>query len=275
MNTTDSNLPQVRKTIQEVIENRNKALSKYFEALEVVREARFYHGLLSDRTFDVKINGKYICDSEDLPKEKEDIRKALDREVWKYLAEETGLFDLMDEEAKNSFDHSLKEEVLEITEENVMATYAALSERKEEIFYRGIFNVFKYLSKTLVTNDSFRIGKKIILQNYFADSAFHSLQDVERIFYILDKKTPPTYNESVVNYMRMNSIQGIPLADVENEYFVIKSYKNNRIHLIFKRPDLVEKINKVISSWENGSVRLGDRSKSKNWRNKTTIRKSA
>ncbi|EMN93910.1 MULTISPECIES: DUF4942 domain-containing protein [Leptospira] len=112
---------------------------------------------------------------------KEKIRSQIDHNIWKLLAEETGLYDLMDEQAKDNFNCELEKNPPHVTNGNILATFERLESEKENIFERGLINVFKNLDCKYVSNDSFKVTKKIIISNYRGFSSKDSVRDIERI----------------------------------------------------------------------------------------------
>ncbi|EHC8103186.1 DUF4942 domain-containing protein, partial [Escherichia coli] len=53
----------------------------------------------------------------------------------------------------------------EISEANILSTFEQLHQNKDEVFERGVINVFKGLSWDYKTNSPCKFGSKIIVNN--------------------------------------------------------------------------------------------------------------
>lgn len=53
----------------------------------------------------------------------------------------------------------------EISEANILSTFEQLHQNKDEVFERGVINVFKGLSRDYKTNSPCKFGSKIIVNN--------------------------------------------------------------------------------------------------------------
>ncbi len=72
----------------------------------------------------------------------------------------------MDAEARSQWAKNLEEgELPAISEANILSTFEQLHHNKQDVFERGIINVFKGLSWDYKTNNPCYFGKKIIVNN--------------------------------------------------------------------------------------------------------------
>jgi hypothetical protein len=119
----------------------------------------------------------------------------------------------------------------------------------------AVQEVFEYLRPPrshLKTNTEFEIGRKVILSwivekgwnrgrfkiNYHREKYITALQNV---FQMLDGKGPvKSYNGELHDF-----ITDSPDGKGETPYFRFKGYQNGNLHLEFKRPDLVARLNAV------------------------------
>jgi len=174
--------------------------------------------------------------------------KAIDRIIWKYLMVESGHLTLMDAKAKEDWFKSLKEgNYPEVTFENIAATFTDLHANRGDMFDRGVINVFKSLSWHYKTNSPFKLTKRLVVEymrGYHSTTGASRLDDLMRCFLVLDNKpVPADYSQTIQGQVRR--LDGPQVID--NDYLTVKIYKNGNGHVLFKRMDLVEKLNSVIA----------------------------
>lgn len=184
-------------------------------------------------------------------------RKQLDASIWMHLITVTGMNSLMDRTARDELYQSLCEEVPEVTVETALAMFQGLVADSGLIFQRGLARSFIELDRRFKSHDAFKIGSRIILTNVFNDwgswnyhsRTFEVLQDVERVFAVLDGKQPNAGDmRAKIDQDRGQSLS--PRQSVtETNYFRIKTYKNGNAHLWFTRDDLVDKANHVLADY--------------------------
>ncbi len=160
---------------------------------------------------------------------------------------ESGNRAFMDHKAREEWDDKIgKQEVPELTRENIAATFRDLHVNRREMFNRGVLNLFKGLSWDYKTNSPWKFGKRIIvkyLNSYNGNG--DKLDDLMRAFCILDNQPEPEYRNSVsvqISNRRYNGFSGV----IDTQYFQVQLYKNGNGHLTFNRPDLVEKMNAIL-----------------------------
>jgi hypothetical protein len=68
---------------------------------------------------------------------------------------------------------------------------------------------------------------------------------------VLDGSSVPEHYAGIVGKLRSTRTArfGAHQSECEDEYFLIRSYKNGNAHLWFKRDDLVEKVNKLLGEY--------------------------
>ena len=94
------------------------------------------------------------------------ITRNLDREIWRDLMQRSGMLSLMDAQTRDTWYRSLEYNNLpEISEANIMSTFEQLHQNKDEVFERGVINVFRGLSWNYKTNSPCKFGSKIIINN--------------------------------------------------------------------------------------------------------------
>ncbi|BEM65483.1 restriction methylase [Serratia marcescens] len=193
------------------------------------------------------------------------ITRNLDRSVWRDLMLKSGMISLMDAQARDEWHKNLEDGVLpEISEENILATFEHLHHSKGEVFERGVINVFKGLSWDYKTNSPCSFGKKIIINNLVTHNRWgfslnwgwrrDQLTDLERMLFLLDGKPIPD-NRGDVTTRLMEHIRDHPGVQLyEDDFFSIRYFQKGTAHLMFKRLDLVEKMNDIIAKHYPGML---------------------
>lgn len=94
------------------------------------------------------------------------ITRNLDREIWRGLMQRSGMLSLMDAQARDTWYRSLEyDNFPEISEANIWSTFEQLHQNKDDVFERGVINVFRVLSWNYKTNSPCKFGSKIIVNN--------------------------------------------------------------------------------------------------------------
>ncbi|TCZ55839.1 DUF4942 domain-containing protein [Klebsiella grimontii] len=189
----------------------------------------------------------------------------IDRRIWRELMNKSGMLSLMDAQARDEWHKSLeKDDIPPISEDNILSTFRQLHQSKEEVFERGVINVFKNLSWDFKTNNPCYFGKKIIVNNLVKyDKWGYSLSwgwrrdqlaDLERMSFLLDGKTIPD-NRHDVTIRLMDFIRDNPRQQVfEDDLFTVHFFQKGSGHITFKRMDLVEKMNDIIAKHYPGML---------------------
>ncbi|HDD8802464.1 TPA: DUF4942 domain-containing protein [Escherichia coli] len=146
----------------------------------------------------------------------------------------------------------------EISEANILSTFEQLHQNKDEVFERGMINVFKGLSWDYKTNSPCKFGSKIIVNNLvrWDQWGFHlisgmqadRLADLERMLHLLSGKPIPDNRGNITINLddHIQSVQG--KGRHEDEMFIIKYFKKGgSAHITFKRLELIDRINDIIA----------------------------
>lgn len=151
-----------------------------------------------------------------------------------------------------------------ISEANILSTFEQLHLNKMDVFERGIINVFKGLSWDYKINSPCFFGKKIIINNLVTYNRWgfsltwgykrDQLADLERMLYLLDGKVIPD-NRGDISINLMNHIRDNPDKDVyDDAYFSIRYFQKGTAHLMFKRAELVKRMNDIIAKHYPGML---------------------
>lgn len=193
------------------------------------------------------------------------ITRNIDRSLWRDLMLKSGMLSLMDAQARTQWYQNLEDgDLPSISEGNILSTFEQLHLSKVEVFERGIINVFKGLSWDYKTNSPCCFGKKIIVNNLVTSNRWgfslnwgwrrDQLADLERMLFLLDGKPIPD-NRADISTRLMEHIRDNPRKDAyEDEFFSIRYFQKGTAHLMFKRTDLVEKMNDIIAKHYPGML---------------------
>lgn len=185
------------------------------------------------------------------------ITRNIDRSIWRNLMKKSGMIALMDAQARDEWYNSLERgDIPAISKANIVSTFEQLHQSKAEVFERGIINVFKSLSWDYKSNSPCMFGKKIIVDGLvqYDRWGFHfrhgrrreQLSDLDRMLNLLDgKPVPENRNDLAVRFDAHISKQHASVF--EDEYVEIRYFQKGSGHIIFKRSDLVEKMNDIIA----------------------------
>lgn len=224
-------------------------------ALELHRLARQLNDAMRDR---LNQNGRHLFPhNAEFREDSDQVQHELDRRMWERAFDLTGFKQLMDADAVAEFDRAMHPKPLAFTEGNIRATFIDLHGRADDMFRRGIVNVFRYLSGNYKTNsrEPFRVGRKIIMGYMVRPShrgglsighgrPSDQLNDIDRVIKTLDgKQLKARELESAMNAAFSK------LEVFENGYYRARAFKNGNVHLEFLRDDLLEKLNEQIADY--------------------------
>ncbi|MFT2940666.1 DUF4942 domain-containing protein [Enterobacter sp. 03-F-08-SI-ECC] len=188
----------------------------------------------------------------------------LDRSIWRDLMKKSGMIALMDAAARDEWSRTLeRDDIPAISEENILSTFRQLHHSKDDVFERGIINVFKSLSWDYRSNSPCRFGRKIIVDalvkhDRWGFGLLHGkrrdqLADLDRMLNLLDGKPLPE-NRHDLSVRLADHISKQHSTVYEDEYLSISYFQKGPGHITFKRPDLVEKMNEIIAKHYPGML---------------------
>ena len=193
------------------------------------------------------------------------ITRNLDRSIWRDLMKKSGMLSLMDAQAREQWDNSLeKDDIPAVSEANILSTFEQLHQSKGEVFERGVINVFKGLSWDFKSNNPCKFGKKIIATGLVKHDRWgfglnwgwqrDRLADLERMLVLLDGKPVPDNRADVTRRLSDHIHENRHSSRYEDEMFVIKYFQKGTAHIVFKRPELVDKLNDIIARHYPGAL---------------------
>lgn len=266
---TDHNELILSNSIERVVTGRDSALKQIEQLIQQLDAISRLTSEISGGTaqdWAMKVGHRY--DSwltEKADKAMPAITRSIDRSIWRDLMLKSGMMALMDAQARDQWHKNLEEgELPAISEANILSTFEQLHLNKMEVFERGIINVFKGLSWDYKTNSPCSFGKKIIINNLVTHNRWgfslnwgwrrDQLADLERMLFLLDGKPIPD-NRDDISTRLMEHIRDNSTKDVyEDEFFSIRYYQKGTAHLVFKRLELIERMNDIIAKHYPGML---------------------
>lgn len=245
-------------SIANLTNQRTACMERIQQALTLLSEARdiAIRAHLTWPRIEVNPHGRHH--GVDMPSDEalESIRRCIDAGGWAYLMHESGLRTFMDAQARSEWDTNLYEgkDIPELTADNVAATFAVLHERRSEMFDRGVLNCFRRLSWDYKTNSPRKFGKRIIVKNlvemrgpyrWFSHHVCDQLDDLARIFHLVDGRPEPDHRNG---YQERLNATTKDATEIEDDYCTLRWYKGGTGHLMFKRHDLVERLNQILTT---------------------------
>ncbi|BAI71496.1 hypothetical protein AZL_020200 [Azospirillum sp. B510] len=249
----------IRKgSADEIVAKRNRALDLYTRGVQMLAEAVRVHKEVGGTDYpclrSALNNGGYDIEQGRTDKVVEEIRRNLDGAVWNHIMGALGLLNLMDAKEVAAFRDQNRTDPAEVTRDNLVATFARLTAESDAIFKRGVINLFMRLDRKFASNPAYRLGDKLIFNRALSEyggwnhhgGSREEMRDLDRIFHIVDEKPPKDHCGDAAAMVSEVSRQQLG-GTVETEYFLIRTFKNCNVHVLFRRPDLVVKVNQIIA----------------------------
>lgn len=188
--------------------------------------------------------------------------RIMDRAAWQHLLEESGLRTFMDAKARQQWNEAIDKGTFpDLTRENIAATFAQMHDTRAAMFERGVCEIFRALSWHYKTNRPFKFGKRLVLRGMRSqvsggkwgfrslgwpnDNTCSKLDDLERAFHVVEGVPEPDHREGWRSRLKYGDTLDTPIP--ESTYMTVRSFRNGNGHLTFKRPDLVEQLNRIIA----------------------------
>jgi len=181
--------------------------------------------------------------------------KDMDRWAWRAVVNVSGMRRMLSVKAAKELDEQLERGTLpEITEESVNGFIGATKDQAVDRLAEAVREVHSLLRperSRFKTNTEFDIGKRVVLSGwigfgygrpfiaaYYRHAEFRALDNV---FALLDGQPKiATHNGPLADAIALSE-DGVG----ETTYFRFRACKNQNLHLEFKRPDLVAKLNAI------------------------------
>jgi len=150
-----------------------------------------------------------------------------------------------------------KGEAPELTPDNIRATFGRMYEERGEMFEQGVIRCFRELAWAYASNLPQRFGRRIHkrVRCYGSISAEYvdALADLQRVFCRMDSKPEEDHRNGL--YQRLNEAERVPgdryrrrdRFEHDDVYMHFRVFKNGNATITFKRPDLVDQLNRIIA----------------------------
>lgn len=211
-------------------------------------------------------------------------RRLTNLRCWQYVVDRCGLRQLMDAQARRTFDEQLRyvperpdrygavitgaeadRGAPEFSAETVRSTLAHFAGNAATIWRRGIANAFSGLDRRFRSHDGFKVGSRVILTRLVDHMGFIShhgstadtLADIERTLLILDGADPRRAQSNLLHVVQTERPGcRVEQSVHETPYLRVRIFQNGNAHLWFRRDDLVQRVNGELAAYY-GEV-LGD-----------------
>jgi len=252
-----------KESVAELLAHREKALEEFDAGLEHLLAAhaaaeRAAGGDPHHYGFDMSRDRHRTVYASHL--DRDAFRRNVDRAIWRYLLEASGIRAMMGSEDLKRWREQLDtEDVPEATWETIASTLAGLAGSVPGLIETTAVSCFKRLRWHYKTNDPASFTPRIIYE-YAYDPKWPTisrhdgfgllLHDLERLMRIFDGK-PPSEDCKIVGELQLALPKYGEKPEspwiAETEYFHVKAFKKGTVHLKFKRADLLDKLNMVLA----------------------------
>ncbi|WP_200274061.1 DUF4942 domain-containing protein [Luteolibacter pohnpeiensis] len=181
--------------------------------------------------------------------------KRLKAKAWRYLASRAEIRKVMSLSRCKELEAQLEnpDSLPDITVDNVLGWLQSLDERAGVYLQEAAVEVFEWLRprrQHYKANSTFKVGAKVILsycvsRNYrgfgyrIVYERENQIRALDNVFHLLDGKGLSKSRNGGL----YDAIDASDDGRGESEYFKFKCFRNQNLHLQFKRLDLVEKLN--------------------------------
>jgi hypothetical protein len=251
-------------SIENLVNQRAAVMERMTQALALIEEASKIAEVAHLGFPDLRIHLGYRSDHSLRRSDGHDAEKlvqhAIDWPAWQYLMSESGLRTFMDAETRSKWDEGHKGDVPELTAATIAATFRTMYENRGDMFEEGVIRCFKQLSWHYKTNLPQKFGKRIILTylcyTYGMNHAgTDKLDDLARVFHVLDGKPEPDHRDGMYHVLsKAHREAGAWPKTADTEYLSVRLFKNGNGHVTFKRPELVDQLNRIIAKRFPGAL---------------------
>jgi len=180
----------------------------------------------------------------------------IDAKPWESIIMSTGLYACMHTKARTEWDNAIvSRKVPALTRENIRAQLGAIHDDRLRFLEEGVVEVFKGLSYDYASNTPVKFGKKAIIEglHYMSSSMPNTsavkcsrVDDLARLMCIADGKPEDTTNQTFGALHVDKGYKSTGATTIETPYYSLKVFKKGTAHIVFKRQDLVDKLNQAI-----------------------------
>lgn len=194
----------------------------------------------------------------DVSEKEEMIRRMVDRGLWSYLMEASGMRLLMDRQALEEFDRSIANDPPEGTIDNVTATFEVLTRDARRIFLRGLANALGNLDRRFKSHSTYRYKDRTIL-NHIADGdgyisynshCLRTLVDIEKALVVATGASEKLigWTEHLLR-QQCHLKYGPKSFQVDSPFFKVNVFKNGNAHLWIKEKEHLKLLNIMLHEY--------------------------
>lgn len=201
--------------------------------------------------FDVEVthgSNRRACDTAD------ELMGKLKKDAWRILVDRMELRRVLSIKRAAELDEQLESGngLPEIDETQILAMMEGTLMKTPDYLAEAVKEVFNWLRphSSYKTNEKWKVGRKVVLKwcvtraygrvgfriNYHREQ---NLTALENVFLMLDGKGTVKTSHAALR----DAIDKTTTGSGETDYFKFKCFKNQNLHLEFKRLDLVDKLN--------------------------------
>ena len=184
----------------------------------------------------------------------ETFQACVDAGGWTTLLHDSGMRSIMSASKRKDVDEQIgAEKVPALTREAIRATFATLHDSRVDMFEQGVIECFRRLSWDYKTNLPQKFGKRMVMTYVTSYGSANMretdhLDDLLRVFHLCDGKLEADHRTGAYRLIAdaMQTMSVWPKL-AENDYISIRLFKNHNGHVTFKRPDLIQRLNRIIA----------------------------
>ncbi len=246
-----------RKTVEELVRSWNLGLHELKTGLETLRraEAHFKAFDTCGSSWDLHL---FRHDDSDMDFDKK--QKRLKAAAWRYLVDRVELKKMASIKRAKEIDKQLHEKpdtLPDITMDNIFGWLESMAGQGRQFLEEAVIEVYGNLRPHTwnrhKTNSAFRVGRKVILcyrvaPCYSGRGKFRvnyhyqdELRALDNVFHMLAGEGLSAYRDGDLCLAIEAAEGGIG----ETEFFRFKCFRNNNLHLEFKRLELVDQLNAI------------------------------
>ena len=248
-------------SVAHLVQQRQVILDRVDRALSLLREAASieaatfptaFHGLRRLFMQDFHSSQVDLIGKDALPK----IMAEVDAGAWECLLDHSGIRTFLNQEKRQELHESIEKKTFPpITVDSVKATFAGLYERRVEMMEDGVIALFRKLSWDYKSNSPVAFGKRIILRSVIDAShgmaypnyrTCDTLDDLVRVLHLYDGQPEPDHRNGGIHGQLGDALRAGKWF-LENEYFLLRLYRNGNGHIALKRQDLVDQCNRILA----------------------------
>ena len=251
-----------RDTVAQLVENYEAAVNEITQAYSLLHAAKSRLNAsfgMGQRlySFDVLPHGYHngaTLSNDSLNQ----VMQQIKLDVWRILMERLELRKLLSIARREELDKQLADGkgLPDITIENVWGMFESAVSNVDRYMEEAVLEMFEFLrppSSQYKTNSEYEVGKRVVLKWHvepsYTKTGFTVRYSYDARITALDNAFLRLDGKGIVSTYHGPTHDAIRLADsdglCETEYFKLRCCLNGNLHVEFKRPDLVQRLNSI------------------------------